>query len=197
MGFFLNFSRLSMCSILSRYVQLSVALLFMILRMIDEFFIIIMQVNCSDQMTYASMGMLFKGIAQSGCWCGFDEINRVYLDVLSVVAAQIKCIFDAMKSRVDKFTFVDGKEISLDSRCAIFVTMNPGYAGRTELPENMKVLFRTISVVVPDRRVIMKVKLASAGFQQNEILSKKFNVLYRLCEEQLSSQVRFVVSFIG
>jgi dynein heavy chain len=154
-------------------------------RTIGKYFITI---NCSDQMGYISMGMLFKGIAQGGVWCGFDEVNRVELEVLSVVASQIKCVFDAMKFRKPKFVFTDGTSLSLDPKCAIFITMNPGYAGRTELPENMKALFRTIAVVVPNRRIIMQVKLASAGFQENNVLSKKFYVLYQLCEEQLSNQ---------
>uniref|UniRef100_A0A7S1KLW9 AAA+ ATPase domain-containing protein n=2 Tax=Percolomonas cosmopolitus TaxID=63605 RepID=A0A7S1KLW9_9EUKA len=155
---------------------------------LGKFFITI---NCSDQMNYTAMGLLFKGISQGGVWVGFDEVNRIYVEVLSVVAAQIKCVFDALKNRNKRFTFVDGTELSLDAECGLFVTMNPGYAGRTELPENMKRLFRTIAVVVPDRQIIMKVKLASAGFQENIPLSRKFFMLYRLCEEQLSKQIHY------
>jgi len=90
---------------------------------------------------FQSIGNIYKGLAQSGAWGCFDEFNRIAVEVLSVVAVQVKCIQDAIKYKKARFDFL-GENIVLRPTVGIFITMNPGYAGRTELPENLKALFR-------------------------------------------------------
>ena len=81
---------------------------------------------------------------------------------------------------------LEGDEIALDPTCGVFITMNPGYLGRAELPEGLKSLFRPITVVVPDLELICENMLMAEGFVSAKILAKKFVTLYRLCRDLLS-----------
>jgi dynein heavy chain len=152
--------------------------------------IFVVVTNCSDEHKFRDMAKIFKGVCQSGLWGCFDEFNRISLPTLSVVAAQVLSITSAKKNKLKYFDFPgeDARQVKLILSCAYFITMNPGYAGRQELPENLKVLFRGVTMMQPDRRIIMMVKLSSVGYKDSENLSFKFDCLYKLCEEQLSAQ---------
>jgi len=143
--------------------------------------------NCSEQMDYMSVGNIFKGLSQTGAWGCFDEFNRILVSVLSVVAVQVKTIQTAIKDKKKRFDFL-GADISLNPTIGIYITMNPGYAGRAELPENLKVLFRPCAMVVPDYGMICEIMLVSEGFLTAALLARKFITLYTLNRDLLSKQ---------
>jgi dynein heavy chain len=143
--------------------------------------------NCSDQITAVMMNKLFSGLIQQGAWTCLDEFNRIDIEVLSVIAQQLLGIRIALKRRADEFEF-EGKLMPLKKTMGVFITMNPGYAGRTELPDNLKSLFRPVSMMIPDYAMIAEIMLFAEGFENASELSKKMVQLYKLSSEQLSQQ---------
>jgi len=141
--------------------------------------------NGSDEIDHASLAKFFKGLASSGAWCCFDEFNKIPSDVLSVVASHILRIQQALGVDEKIFHFL-ADEIILNPQCGINITMNPSMNSRKEFPDNLKSLFRTCAVTMPDDALIAEILLYSYGFQEPRTIAKKLVGVLKLCKEQLS-----------
>lgn len=100
------------------------------------------------------MPHITAGLASSGAWGCFDEFNRLVPEVLSVCSLQFKAVTDGLKAyavassdgkrekRSPASIVIEEDRVCLDPGCGVFITMNPGYLGRSELPEGLKVICR-------------------------------------------------------
>ncbi|EEY58342.1 dynein heavy chain [Phytophthora infestans T30-4] len=146
-------------------------------------------INCSNQMSCSMMGSIFNGVTQAGAWVCLDEFNRIDIEVLSVVGQQMAVLRNAR--------LMNSADVVLDGKCVplrdhhVIITMNPGYVGRTELPDNLKVSFRPVAMMVPDYALIAEILLFAEGFLLAKSLSRKVTKLYKLCSEQLSQQAHY------
>jgi dynein heavy chain len=120
----------------------------------------------------------------------FDEFNRLEERILSSVSQQIQIIQEALKLDQRNIELIN-KQVNVSKNTGIFITMNPGYAGRSELPDNLACLFRPIAMMAPNFQMICKISLMSEGFKQNDVLSKKVNTIYELMKKQLSKQTHY------
>ena len=145
---------------------------------------------CDDKFDFKAMGRIFVGLCMCGAWGCFDEFNRLQEVMLSAVSQQIQSIQLALRSEATEVELL-GKRVPLLSTMAMFVTMNPGYAGRSHLPENLKMLFRQVAMIKPDWILIAEVMLYNRGFESAKMLASKVGQLFELCTEQLSQQSHY------
>ncbi|KAL7555016.1 hypothetical protein ACHAWF_018608 [Thalassiosira exigua] len=151
-------------------------------------FVVVM--NCDEAFDFGAMGRIFCGLCQVGAWGCFDEFNRLEERILSAVSQQILTIQHGLIERQKQIELL-GKSITLSPNVGIFVTMNPGYAGRSNLPDNLKTLFRSVAMVVPDRKLIAQVMLYSQGIVSAEKLAGRVVDLFIMSQKQMSKQSHY------
>ena len=147
--------------------------------------------NCDDTFDFQAMGRIFLGICQVGAWGCFDEFNRLEERILSAVSQQVQNIQLGLKKGIetnDTQIELAGRQFIVNSNTGIFITMNPGYAGRSNLPDNLKKLFRSVAMSKPDKELIAEVMLYSQGFKNAKMLSLQAVPFFDSCADRLTKQ---------
>ena len=149
--------------------------------------------NCDEGIDFKSMGRIFTGLVKCGAWGCFDEFNRLEPEVLSAVSQQIQTIQAALKERRPELLLL-GSKIEVNPNSGIFVTLNPAgkdYGGRSELPDNLKQLFRSVAMAAPDNALIGEVILYAEGYAQAKIVGTKVVELFTLSRQLLTKQQHY------
>ncbi|CAR27637.1 ZYRO0D03168p [Zygosaccharomyces rouxii] len=151
---------------------------------------IVVVFNCDDSYDFQSMARLMMGISQVGAWGCFDEFNRLDENIMSAVSSQVEVVQNALATGKKEIDLM-GTSATLNHTTALFITLNPDYAGRSRLPENLKKKFREFSIKKSDNDVIAGVILEILGFQKSKELSKKVVKLFNTLTERCSIQKHY------
>ena len=149
---------------------------------------------CDDTFDFQAMGRIFLGICQVGAWGCFDEFNRLEERILSAVSQQVQNIqLGLRRTAVEDKPAIEliGRQVQLNPRTGIFITMNPGYAGRSNLPDNLKKLFRSVAMSKPDKELIAEVTLYSQGFNNAKPISRQVVPFFEQCLYKLTVQPHY------
>ncbi|PXF43614.1 Cytoplasmic dynein 1 heavy chain 1 [Gracilariopsis chorda] len=149
--------------------------------------------NCDESFDSVSVGRILAGVCRVGCWVCFDEFNRLSANILSSTSGQLASLQQAIRKGVNEIqNFYGGAiPIVIQAGVGIFVTMNPSYTGRRELPANLKSLFRPCSMSKPDSVSIAEVLLLINGFKTSTALSRKLTSMFESLGYVLGSQPHY------
>ncbi|XP_023932047.1 dynein heavy chain 5, axonemal-like isoform X1 [Lingula anatina] len=145
--------------------------------------------QCSEKMDPSSLGKMLQGLSMDGSWGCFDEAQLVSKEALSVFLDCVTAIFGAIKARKDYCYFGDGQEVNVKKNVAIYMTINPTTAPPNfTMPEDVKALFRSVALVMPDYSIVLKTKCTSAGLKAPAILGARMKIITDLAKDLLTPE---------
>lgn len=136
--------------------------------------------NCDESFDAVSVGRILAGACRVGSWVCFDEFNRLSSSILSTTSGQLATMQASIKRAETVMENFYGGELPVTIRngVGVFITTNPKYSGRRELPANLKSLFRPCAMPKPDSLAIVEVLLLSQGFRSSTSLAQRLVCLF-------------------
>ncbi|XP_012535785.2 dynein heavy chain 7, axonemal-like [Monomorium pharaonis] len=144
-------------------------------------------INCSNSISYDCVVQTFKGVVSCGAWICFENFDRLELGLLSIVAQNLTQMKQAVSSNLKTVSF-EGCNLNLNVTGNICVNINSEQSEYINLPDNLKVLFRPVSMMAPDTDKIAEVELFAAGFLHAKNLATRLTVSYKLLSEHLGEK---------
>ncbi|XP_072767052.1 dynein axonemal heavy chain 7 [Anoplolepis gracilipes] len=150
-------------------------------------------INCNNSISYDCVTRIFKGMVSCGAWVCFENFDRLKLELLSAIAQNLMQIKQAMSSN-SKTTSFEGCDLNLNVSGHVCVNIEPAQSGYINLPDNLKVLFRSVSMTTPDVGRIAEIELFAGGFFHAKKLATRLVVAYKLLSEHLGEKRHYNLS---
>lgn len=125
-----------------------------------------------------------QGTASGGIWLCLDEFQCLRSEVISLFAKQLLIITQAVQMKAQRFTY-DGVGLPLNPTFAICATMKPVCSVQSESTQNIRSLFRPISMIAPDMSLIARVLLIAEGFEDAARVARKLTLCFHMAGKQL------------
>ncbi|XP_076235073.1 dynein axonemal heavy chain 7 [Calliopsis andreniformis] len=140
--------------------------------------------NCTNILSYKSLHQVIKGFISCGAWLCLENFDGLEVELLSIVTQSLVCVSQAIATNLKTIT-LDDSTLNLNSRGYICTITNLGSSRHSNLPDNLKILFRTVSMMVPDVNKIIEIELFAAGLLDSKRLALKLNTLYIILSNQI------------
>ncbi|EFN74153.1 Dynein heavy chain 7, axonemal [Camponotus floridanus] len=145
-------------------------------------------VNCNNSISYDCVIRIFKGVVSCGAWVCLENFNRLKLELLSAIAQNLTQMKQAIASN-SKVISIESCDLNLNA--SGYVCVNSVQFGYTNLPDNLKVLFRFVSMTAPDIGRIAEIELFAGGFLHAKKLATKLVISYKLLSEHLGEKCHY------
>lgn len=148
----------------------------------------LVSLSCCPRMSSSAVAKFIVGLAEEGCWGLLDEFHRVNAECLSVMVFEIQAVLLSLRGGLATCTLEDGKEVIVQPNFSVFLTISTNGGATFELPPEMRAMFRSVAVVMPDTSIILRAYCAGQGFKSPKILADRLKLVGDICKEQLSGK---------
>ncbi|XP_070568705.1 dynein axonemal heavy chain 5-like isoform X4 [Ptychodera flava] len=150
--------------------------------------------SCSPESDASGLSKILHGLAMDGCWGCFDEFQNLQKDALAILLDHIHVVTAAIKAKQKYCTLGDGDDVILKPTTAFFITINPEIQDNYKIPTDVSILFRNVSIAMPDVAMILRAKCASYGFKSPKILADRLKIVAQHCKDQMPPATENVLS---
>ncbi|CAK9814005.1 Dynein axonemal heavy chain 7 [Anthophora quadrimaculata] len=140
--------------------------------------------NCACITSYNLLSQIFKGFLSCGAWLCFENFDRLEIDLLSRITQTLTNILQTIATNSKIITFEDSS-LKINSLGYICIVTKLGLFKYSNLPDNLKSLFRTVSMVVPDLKRIVEIEFFAAGLSNSKLIASKLITFHKVLSEQL------------
>ncbi|XP_026667107.1 dynein heavy chain 12, axonemal-like [Ceratina calcarata] len=140
--------------------------------------------NCASVSSYDLLSQIFRGFITCGTWLCFENFDELPSDLLSRITEGLTTTFQAIARKLGRVT-LEGVSLKINPTGHISIVTKLDPFRCSNIPDNLKVLFRTTSMIMPDTRRIVEVEISAGGVINSKLLASKLITLYEILSDQL------------